>query len=179
MSHVSPKAWINVMQCKMETGRARSPWHLWEAWKLFSSSLWRYRMWSCWGPATAWTAGACLRRSHGVRKLLEGALSEDLSSFFFARASADWDFGDPFRLAEGVFMVQLKRDQPPWKQPWWNASRYLDPAEVDFRAPWALSAGSHSIWVVEFSEQLDPGFYGLASRSFPMERAPHHRCHQR
>ena len=52
---------------------------------------------------------------------------------FFARASADWDFGDPFRLAEGVFVVQLKRDQPPWKQPWWNASRYLAPAEVDER----------------------------------------------
>lgn len=51
----------------------------------------------------------------------------------FARASADWDFGDPWGLAEGVFVVQLKRDQPPWKQPWWNASKYLDPAEVDER----------------------------------------------
>ena len=49
---------------------------------------------------------------------------------FFARASVDGDFGE---LSQGVFVVQLTRDQPPWKQPWWNASRYLDPAEVDER----------------------------------------------
>lgn len=103
MSHVSPKAWINVMQCKMETGRARSPWHLWEAWKLFSSSLWRYRMWSCWGPATAWTAGACLRRSHGVRKLLEGALSEDLSSFFFCKGLSWLGFWGPLPACRRCF----------------------------------------------------------------------------
>lgn len=140
MSHVSPKAWINVMQCKMETGRARSPWHLWEAWKLFSSSLWRYRMWSCWGPATAWTAGACLGRSHGVRKLLEGALREDLSSSFFCKGLSWLGFWGPLPACRSVFSwVQLKRDQPPWKQPWWNASWYLDPAEVDERSIGRLS----------------------------------------
>lgn len=103
MSHVSPKAWINVMQCKMETGRARSPWHLWEAWKLFSSSLWRYRMWSCWGPATAWTAGACLGRSHGVRKLLEGALREDLSSSFFCKGLSWLGFWGPLPACRRCF----------------------------------------------------------------------------
>ena len=52
---------------------------------------------------------------------------------FFARAHEDPGLRNLIQLDDGVFVVELKRaaNQPPWKQPWWNGSRYLDPAEVE------------------------------------------------